>query len=110
MGHSDTVQIKKETDGDVETEQKMRDSERDWVYLGGIYYFCICQNCPCVCVQEREVFCFPSIFDFNINVRGSQIECNGILLFSVLSLLLDGLVFFLQIEKTLKYENFKLIY
>lgn len=41
MGHSDTVQIKKETDGYVEIEQKIGDSEKGRVYLGGIHYFCI---------------------------------------------------------------------
>lgn len=44
MGHSDTVQIKKETDGYVEIEQKIGDSEKGWVYLGGIRYFCICKS------------------------------------------------------------------
>lgn len=44
MGHSDTVQIKKETDGYVEKEQKIGDSEKGWVYLGGIRYFCICKS------------------------------------------------------------------
>lgn len=44
MGHSDTVQIKKETDGYVEIEQKIGDSEKGWVYLGGMNYFCICKS------------------------------------------------------------------
>lgn len=45
MGHSDTVQIKKETDGSVEREQKReieRECERVWV----VYITCVLMCLP----------------------------------------------------------------
>ena len=47
MGHSDTVQIKKETDGYVEIEQKIEDSEKGWVYWL-VYITSVFAERPCL--------------------------------------------------------------
>lgn len=60
MGHSDTIQIKKETDGYVEIEQKRGDSEKGWVCLGGIHYFCFSKGS----LFELRYKCIMYIFCF----------------------------------------------